>query len=190
MASRMVSTSWGSKIMRLPKIRHALSSLALARTRLSDQPYCLANSAGVMGAGSIMYPRNSPLGLTVISPGHIDVKSNMAWEYHMSKRPTNLPTAKFKAALETKIPAERFQKWASTLQITSRESDKFILRLPDGMRERLAEVAESQGRTMNAVVIGALAENLAGAKTFERRLDEIEKAIRALTEAVAEINKR
>jgi predicted DNA-binding protein len=71
---------------------------------------------------------------------------------------------------------------------TSRDSDKFILRLPDGMRERLAEVAESQGRTMNAVVIGALAEYLANAKSLESQLAGIEKAIQALTDKVSEQN--
>ena len=71
---------------------------------------------------------------------------------------------------------------------TSRESDKFTLRMPDGMRERLAEVAESQGRTMNAVVIGALAEYLADAKSLESRLAGIEKAILSLTDKVAEQN--
>ena len=40
---------------------------------------------------------------------------------------------------------------------TNRTSDKFILRLPDGMREHLAEVAERQGRPMNAVALDALA---------------------------------
>jgi predicted DNA-binding protein len=129
----------------------------------------------------------------VISPCHIVVKRSMAREYHMTKRPTREESsirAAAKFASAAGVSAESQKIWASTLQNTGRDSDKFILRLPDGMRERLAEVAESQGRTMNAVVIGALAENLAGAKTFERRLDEIEKAIRALTEAVSEINKR
>jgi predicted DNA-binding protein len=83
-----------------------------------------------------------------------------------------------------------FQKWANSpyQSPTSRESDKFILRLPDGMRERLAEVAESQGRTMNAVVIGALAEYLTGAKSVESQLAGIEKAILALTDKVAQQN--
>ena len=71
---------------------------------------------------------------------------------------------------------------------TSRDSDKFILRLPDGMRERLAEVAESQGRTMNAVVIGALSEYLANSKSLESQLAGIEKAILALTDKVSEQN--
>jgi hypothetical protein len=68
---------------------------------------------------------------------------------------------------------------------TSRESDKFILRLPDGMREHLAEVAENQGRPMNAVVISALTEYLSGAKTpLESQLAEIKTALLALTEKV------
>jgi predicted DNA-binding protein len=78
------------------------------------------------------------------------------------------------------------KRWSGLIQATtSRESDKFILRLPDGMRERLAEVAESQGRTMNAVVVGALAEYLGDAKSLESQLAGIEKAILALTDKVA-----
>jgi predicted DNA-binding protein len=72
---------------------------------------------------------------------------------------------------------------------TTRDSDKFILRLPDGMRERLAKVAESQGRTMNAVVIGALAEYLTNAKSLESQLTGIEKAIASLTDKIAEQNR-
>jgi predicted DNA-binding protein len=84
---------------------------------------------------------------------------------------------------------EQGKRWSGLIQATtSRESDKFILRLPDGMRERLAEVAVSQGRTMNAVVIGALAEYLADAKSLESQLAGIEKAILALTDKVAEQN--
>jgi predicted DNA-binding protein len=92
------------------------------------------------------------------------------------------------------IDAQRFatdqgKRWSGLIQATtSRESDKFILRLPDGMRERLAEVAVSQGRTMNAVVIGALAEYLSDAKSLESQLAGIEKAILALTDKVSEQN--
>ena len=40
---------------------------------------------------------------------------------------------------------------------TDHGSEQFLLRLPDGMRERLAKVAERQGHTMNAVIVTALA---------------------------------
>jgi hypothetical protein len=41
------------------------------------------------------------------------------------------------------------------------ESEKFILRLPDGMRALLAETAQRHGRSMNAEVVTALAWYLA-----------------------------
>jgi hypothetical protein len=37
-----------------------------------------------------------------------------------------------------------------------RESDKFMLRLPDGMRERIAEFARQNGRSMNAEIVARL----------------------------------
>jgi predicted DNA-binding protein len=57
--------------------------------------------------------------------------------------------------------------------------------MPDGMRERLAEVAESQGRTMNAIVISVLAEYLGGAQSLESQLAEIKTALHALTDKVS-----
>lgn len=39
---------------------------------------------------------------------------------------------------------------------TGRESDKFMLRLPDGMRERIKTVANENGRSMNAEIVHTL----------------------------------
>jgi hypothetical protein len=39
---------------------------------------------------------------------------------------------------------------------TSNASDKFIVRLPDGMRDKIAEAARSNSRTMNAEVVARL----------------------------------
>lgn len=41
---------------------------------------------------------------------------------------------------------------------TGRESDKFMLRLPDGMRDRIKAEADRNGRSMNAEIIAALHE--------------------------------
>lgn len=41
---------------------------------------------------------------------------------------------------------------------TSRESDKFMLRLPDGMRERIKAVADANKRSMNAEIVATLAD--------------------------------
>ena len=42
------------------------------------------------------------------------------------------------------------------LIINSRELDKFILRFPDGMRDRIAEAAKANNRSMNAEVVSRL----------------------------------
>lgn len=38
----------------------------------------------------------------------------------------------------------------------SRESDKFMLRLPEGMRDRIAKFARREGRSMNAEIVHIL----------------------------------
>jgi hypothetical protein len=40
--------------------------------------------------------------------------------------------------------------------VVSRESDKFMLRLPAGMREKIAEIAQANGRSMNAEIVTRL----------------------------------
>lgn len=41
---------------------------------------------------------------------------------------------------------------------TNRESEKYILRLPTGMRERIKKAATQHNRTMNAEIVAALEE--------------------------------
>lgn len=43
----------------------------------------------------------------------------------------------------------------------SRNADKFVVRLPDGMRERIAEIAKNNHRSMNSEVIFRLGESIA-----------------------------
>lgn len=43
-----------------------------------------------------------------------------------------------------------------TVTATGRDSDKFMLRLPDGMREQVAHAAKENGRSMNAEVVERL----------------------------------
>lgn len=42
----------------------------------------------------------------------------------------------------------------------SRTADKFVVRLPDGMRERVAEVARANHRSMNSEIIDRLEQSL------------------------------
>ncbi|SET74927.1 Arc family DNA-binding protein [Paracoccus homiensis] len=39
---------------------------------------------------------------------------------------------------------------------TNRESDRFMLRLPDGMRDRIKAAAEANNRSMNAEIVATL----------------------------------
>lgn len=43
---------------------------------------------------------------------------------------------------------------------SSRTADKFVVRLPDGMRERIAEVAKDNHRSMNSEIIARLEKGL------------------------------
>ena len=44
----------------------------------------------------------------------------------------------------------------------SRHLDQFLVRFPDGMRDRIAEVAKANGRSMNAEIVHRLGESLIG----------------------------
>ena len=43
---------------------------------------------------------------------------------------------------------------------SSRTADKFVVRLPDGMRERIADVARNHHRSMNSEIISRLEPSL------------------------------
>lgn len=44
---------------------------------------------------------------------------------------------------------------------SSRTADKFVVRLPEGMRDRIAAVARTQHRSMNSEIIARLEHSLA-----------------------------
>lgn len=43
---------------------------------------------------------------------------------------------------------------------SSRTADKFVVRLPDGMRDRIAEVSRNHHRSMNSEIIARLEQSL------------------------------
>lgn len=58
----------------------------------------------------------------------------------------------------------------------NRDSDKFMLRFPEGMRNHIAEVAKANNRSMNAEIVARLMESLLeppGANVNERRKLEL-----------------
>jgi len=50
----------------------------------------------------------------------------------------------------------------------SQQLDKFQLRMPSGMRERIRIAAEKSGRSMNAEIVARLEESFRTGETFER----------------------
>lgn len=51
-------------------------------------------------------------------------------------------------------------KQATYQTVSSRTADKFVVRLPDGMREKIADVSRLAHRSMNSEIIARLEESL------------------------------
>ncbi|WP_419737527.1 Arc family DNA-binding protein [Pseudomonas sp. COR18] len=65
----------------------------------------------------------------------------------------------------------------------SRTADKFVVRLPDGLRDLIAEVAASNGRSMNSEIIS----RLKGSITGDLDSTELRRLTRILTSRVEEL---
>lgn len=57
--------------------------------------------------------------------------------------------------------------WGMTDETPAREQDKFVLRLPDGMRDRLKAAAEANKRSMNAEIITRLEGSFLSSKILQ-----------------------
>lgn len=57
----------------------------------------------------------------------------------------------------------------------SRQQDQFIVRLPDGMRDRIRLAAEANNRSMNAEIVATLAEKYPPPVTDEAMFRVIEQ---------------
>lgn len=66
----------------------------------------------------------------------------------------------------------------------SRNADKFVCRLPDGMREQLANVAAMNRRSMNSEVVYRLETSLAGAGSHKAKAEALE-ALKLMSEDIA-----
>ncbi|MGA2057952.1 MAG: Arc family DNA-binding protein [Bradyrhizobium sp.] len=68
--------------------------------------------------------------------------------------------------------------------LTGRASDKFILRLPDGMRAKIQALAEQKGRSMNSEIVAALEKYIEADDSIGLvwdAIEEIQNQIRDLT---------
>lgn len=61
----------------------------------------------------------------------------------------------------------------TTFNHNSRDADKFVVRLPDGMRDQVAIAAEADDRSMNSLMITALREYLDGRARKNALLDAL-----------------
>jgi enolase len=89
----------------------------------------------------------------------------------------------------------------------ARYLDKFMLRFPEGMRDRIAEVAKANGRSMNAEIIARLQKSLADersaavlgdfgeaaydrSKAMDLLLDKVEQVIKQLDDKVSSLSRK
>ena len=79
---------------------------------------------------------------------------------------------------------------------SSRTTDKFVVRLPDGMRERIADVARNHHRSMNSEIISRLERSLFQEDTLnnnpQQQLDSSELSLpeRELLQRFRQLSRR
>lgn len=71
---------------------------------------------------------------------------------------------------------------ADRSQYPSEQADKYLLRLPDGMREQISEAAKANKRSMNAEIIARLDASFAVAdvskdEIWDRRISELDQKL-------------
>lgn len=59
----------------------------------------------------------------------------------------------------------------------SQNQDKFVLRLPDGMRDRIKAAAEASGRSMNAEIVSTLERAYPSLEGIDLAMDRITRMI-------------
>ncbi|PZQ38996.1 YlcI/YnfO family protein [Pseudomonas putida] len=58
----------------------------------------------------------------------------------------------------------------------SRSADKFVVRLPDGMRDQVAAAADADDRSMNSLIVTAIRNELDGRARANALLDALTRA--------------
>jgi len=74
-----------------------------------------------------------------------------------------------------------------TTAFPSHELDRFIVRLPDGMRARIQEEADKNGRSMNAEIVVRLEESFRSPRREQNLMDSLQRHETLLLEAVERI---
>jgi hypothetical protein len=61
-----------------------------------------------------------------------------------------------------------------------KDQDQFLVRLPDGMRERIKAKADRAGMSMNEAVVWCLEQHFPAPMTFEQKIDELVEMVALL----------
>ncbi|MBA6418948.1 Arc family DNA-binding protein [Pseudomonas neustonica] len=89
----------------------------------------------------------------------------------------------------------------ATQNYTSRTADKFVVRLPEGMRDRIADVAKQHHRSMNSEIIARLEHSLLdlpilpeqtqpSRQALNEQLDDLSSSEQALLVRYREMSRR
>ena len=77
---------------------------------------------------------------------------------------------------------------------SSRTADKFVVRLPEGMRERIAVVARNHHRSMNSEIIARLEQSMLQEGALDEgvsmRLDSPELSLHELLQRFRQLSRR
>lgn len=65
-------------------------------------------------------------------------------------------------------------------------ADKYVLRMPDGMRARIMEMAKANGRSMNAEIVLILQQAIEGRAPSANSNSDIDALAEALAERLAD----
>ena len=68
--------------------------------------------------------------------------------------------------------------------IAPKGADNYQLRFPDGLRDRLRERADLNGRSMNTEIIAAIEEHLERGTLFEQLVARVERLERRVNQPV------
>ncbi|MEE5114186.1 Arc family DNA-binding protein [Pseudomonas alliivorans] len=79
--------------------------------------------------------------------------------------------AAFRSMRTTPFPNRRFEK------LSSRDADKFVIRLPNGMRSEVEVAADDQFTSMNSFILQAIAEKLDREGRQDLLLDALAEAV-------------
>lgn len=71
-----------------------------------------------------------------------------------------------------------------TDQYPSRELDKVIIRLPDGLKERIRRIAEENGRSVNSELVTLLDRTYPAEATIDECVEKISSIIEKLPESM------